>query len=54
MQAHEYEPMLKMILSHKLEPKKLINKTVTLEESANELMAMGNFNNVGVTVIDKF
>ena len=54
MQAHEYEPMLKMILARKLEPKKLINKTVSLEESVNELMTMGTFNNVGVTVIDKF
>jgi len=54
MQAHEFAPMLKMILAHKLEPKKLIHKTVTLEESANELMTMGNFNNVGVTVIDRF
>jgi alcohol dehydrogenase len=54
MQAHEYEPMMKMILSRKLQIKKLINKTVTLEESANELMGMGAFNTVGVTVIDRF
>lgn len=54
MQAHKYNGMLEMITSGKLQPEKLIGKTVTLEESLKELEGMNNFNNVGVTVIDRF
>ncbi len=54
MQAHAYEPMLQMILAHKLNPRALIHKTVTLEESLAELQGMGEFRGLGVTVIDRF
>lgn len=54
MPAHAYPPMLEMILSGKLDPKKLISKTVTLEASIGELMAMGQFAQIGVSVIDRF
>ncbi|MEJ5309873.1 MAG: zinc-dependent alcohol dehydrogenase family protein [Anaerolineae bacterium] len=54
MQAHAYPAMLDMILTGKLDPKKLIRKTVTLEESIDELMAMGQFAQIGVSVIDRF
>lgn len=54
MPAHAYEPLMQMILSGKLKPKLLINKTVTLEESIAELQSLGNFPSVGVTVIDRF
>jgi len=54
MQAHAYEPMLQMILARQLNPRALIRKTVTLEESMGELQAMGSFHGIGVTVIDRF
>ncbi len=54
MQAHAYEPMLQMILAGKLQPGKLVSKTVLLEQASAELQAMGNFAGTGVTVIDRF
>jgi len=54
MQAWRYPDMLNMISSGKLEPKKLIGKTVSLAEAGQELMAMGSFQQQGVTVIDSF
>ncbi len=54
MQAHAYPPMLDMIVTGKLDPKRLIRKTVTLEESIDELMAMTHFAQIGVSVIDRF
>ena len=54
MQAYEYKPMMEMILSGKLEPKKLISRTITLEESLEALTSMNEFRHTGVTVIDQF
>lgn len=54
MQAHAYAPMLQMILAGQLEPRALIRKTVPLQEAIGELQAMGNFQGIGVTVIDRF
>lgn len=54
MQAHKYAEMLEMIRVGKLQPNKLIGKTVSLEESLTELVNMNNFSGIGVTVIDRF
>lgn len=54
MQAHAYEPLLRMILSKQLNPRMLIQKTVTLEESLAEFDGAGGFHGIGVTVIDRF
>lgn len=54
MQAHAYPGMLDMIMSGKLQPKKMIGSTVTLEESMDALTSMTNFAITGVTVIDRF
>jgi alcohol dehydrogenase len=54
MQAHKYPEMLEMIRLGKLQPEKLIGKTISLEESAGELVKMNNFSGTGVTVIDGF
>lgn len=54
MQAHKYPEMLAMIVSGKLQPQKLIGKTISLEESLEELVNMNNFIATGVIVIDKF
>ena len=54
MQAHAYPPMLDMILSGKLDPRKLIQKTVSLEDSLQVLQSMGETPPTGVVVIDSF
>ena len=54
IQAYKYSSLLEMINSGKLNPQKLIGKTICLEESPKELSDMNNFHNTGVTVINKF
>ncbi len=54
MQAHRYPQMLEMIRSGKLSPEKLVGKTITLEESLDELVNMNKFSGTGVTVINQF
>lgn len=54
MQACKYPEMLEMIQRGKLQPQKLIGKTISLEESLQELTDMNNFAEVGVTIIDRF
>ncbi len=54
MQAYKYDDMLAMISAGKLQPHKLIGKTITLEESLTELAAMHSFRETGVSVIDRF
>jgi len=52
MQSHRYPEMLEMIRDGRLQPQRLIGKTVTLEDAPEELMNMDSFHGVGVTVID--
>ena len=54
MQAHRYHEMFEMISAGKLEPQKLIGRTISLEEAPEELPAIGRFKSTGVTVIDQF
>lgn len=54
MQAYRYLALLEMIKQKKLNPKKLIQKTITLEESLNALTDMDSFSGVGMSVIDRF
>jgi len=54
MQAHKYPEMFEMIKNGKLNPERLIGKTVSLEDSIFELINMNNFEATGVTVINKF
>ncbi len=54
MQAHRYPAMMAMIQAGKLSPEKLMGKTISLDESLNELANMDNFSGTGVTIIDKF
>ncbi len=54
MPAHDYPALLDLIRTGKLGPRKLVRKTVRLEDSIAELMGMGRFEGVGVTVIDRF
>ena len=54
MQAFKYAEMLEMIRQGKLQPQKLIGKTISLEESLLELTDMNSFRGIGISVIDKF
>jgi alcohol dehydrogenase len=54
MQAHRYPEMLGMIRDGRLDPQKLIGKTVALADAPRELISANNFNVIGVTVIDRF
>jgi alcohol dehydrogenase len=54
MPAHRYDALLRMISSGVLHPKRLVGKTIALEEAGAELEAMGRFRQHGVTVIDRF
>ncbi len=54
MQAYKYPEMLEMIKNGKLQPEKLIKKTITLEESTLALPNMDKFDNKGIWVIDSF
>jgi alcohol dehydrogenase len=54
MQAFRYTEMFEMIKIGKLKPELLIGKTISLDEAPSALMKMDKFENVGVTVINKF
>jgi alcohol dehydrogenase len=54
IQAYRYSELLQMIADGKLEPQKLLGRTVNLEEGVRYLTAMDSFEGVGVTVIDRF
>ena len=54
MQAYKYEALLAMILAGKLQPEKLIQKTISLDESLEALTNMNSSRGIGVTVINKF
>ncbi|MDN5202028.1 zinc-dependent alcohol dehydrogenase family protein [Fulvivirgaceae bacterium BMA10] len=54
MQAHEYPELLGMIRNGKLQPEKLIDKEITLEEAVVELPKMDEFDGTGVKVISNF
>ncbi|HUR98079.1 MAG TPA: zinc-binding dehydrogenase, partial [Pyrinomonadaceae bacterium] len=54
MQAHKYPEMFEMIRDGGLQPEKLVGKTVSLSDGAEELMNMNSFSGAGVTVITEF
>ena len=54
MQAHKYPEMLAMIREGKLQPEKLIGRTIRLDEAPEVLTTMDQHTGIGVTVIDRF
>jgi len=54
MQAHKYPEMLQLILDGRLQPEKLIAKTISLEDAVHLLPNMNSFTHTGVMVIDRF
>lgn len=54
MQAHQYPVIWKMMTSEKIDPGRLVAKTVSLEESLGVLESMGEYTQSGVVVITEF
>jgi alcohol dehydrogenase len=54
IQAYQYGCIFEQIKSGKLNPAKLIGKTISLDESLAELTNMDKFNGIGVSVINRF
>lgn len=54
MAAHAYPALLELIRAGRLQPERLVQRTVTLEEAPAELIALGEFQRMGVSVIDRF
>lgn len=54
MQAFKYPQMLEMIKKGTLQPKRLIENTISLQEAVSALPNMNKFENKGVLVIDSF
>jgi alcohol dehydrogenase len=54
MQAHCYPEMIELISAGRLQPQRLIRKTIALEDAPSELEGMGGFGATGITVIDRF
>jgi alcohol dehydrogenase len=54
MAAHQYGAVFEMIRAGTLQPRLLVKKTVALDQAPAELEAMGRFNTLGATVIDRF
>jgi alcohol dehydrogenase len=50
LQAREYAGMLELITTGRLQPEKLLGKTIALSQVGPELERMGSFPGVGVTV----
>ncbi|MBX9469934.1 MAG: zinc-dependent alcohol dehydrogenase family protein [Rhizobium sp.] len=53
MQSWRYDAMLRMILSSKLSPDRLIGRRITLTDAAPALATMDSFRENGITIIDR-
>ncbi len=53
MQSWRYDAMLRMILSGKLSPDRLIGRRITLSEAAPALAIMDSFRENGISIIDR-
>jgi alcohol dehydrogenase len=54
MQAHQYPRLLAMMAAGRLQPGRLVQRTISLDEAPAALQAMARFVQPGVTVIDRF
>lgn len=54
MQAHRYPGMIEMILDGRLDPRKLVRETISLDELPARLVQMDRFDHSGITVLDRF
>ena len=54
MPANHYKRVIELIVGGRLDPRALVNRTITLEEAPDELAGMGRFAGAGIAVIDDF
>jgi len=54
MQAYRYADMLEMIRSGRLQPERLVCRTINLEQAATALTRMDSDSTLGVTIINSF
>ena len=54
IQSYRYPALLSMVQRGRLAPRKLITETIPIEQAAGVLNQMSNFENVGMSVINKF
>ncbi len=54
MQAFRYEAVFEMIRTGKVQPGKMLGKTISLVQTPAALVDMDKFENLGVTIIDRF
>ena len=54
MQAHRYGAMLDLILTGRVQPQSLVEKTIPLTAAPAALSSMDNFRGTGITVINDF
>jgi len=54
MQAHKFDEVFQMISAGRLQPRKLVGRKISLEESLQALVDMNTFGHTGVSVIDRF
>ncbi|MGI9537192.1 MAG: alcohol dehydrogenase, partial [Desulfocapsaceae bacterium] len=54
MQAHKFDEVFRLIGAGRLQPEKLVGRTITLQEALTALPEMNSFEHQGVTVIDRF
>ena len=53
MAAHAYPPLVEAVVAGRLQPGRLVRRTIGLEEIPAALAAMGDFRDPGVTVVDR-
>ncbi len=54
MQAFRYDAVFEMIKSGKVKPELMQGETISLEDAPLALMNMNRFENLGITVINRF
>ena len=54
MPAQNFPAMLRLVAAGRLDPGRLVTRTVPLEEAGAVLASMGQFDTLGFTVIDRF
>jgi len=54
MPASHYSRVIELIVSGRLDPRLLVDRTITLAEAPGELAGMGRFAGAGIAVIDDF
>jgi alcohol dehydrogenase len=54
MQAYRYPALLEMIQTNKLQPERLIGRSISLEEAVQEFDISASFKGTGVTIINRF